>query len=202
MGFLESRQLFKAIIMVSLTASSSTVNQSRFEELWSENESVIRRYVWSLRPGSCAIEDILQETSIALWRKFDAYDTTRPFAAWGCRFALLQVLKHRQRCLRDRLVFDYEDGQIERTIADHRPNDDMVRARQDALKKALMLLDESQRQLIHCRYDSKETIQSMAKRRATSVHRLYHTLDSVRATLKNSIDKVMISEGWERSEFT
>ena len=65
-----------------------------------------------------------------------------------------------------------------------------------------MLLDESERHLISCRYDSKETIQYMAKRQATSVHKLYHTLDSIRATLKIGIDQLMISEGWERSELT
>jgi RNA polymerase sigma-70 factor (ECF subfamily) len=33
-------------------------------------------------------EDIVQQTAVALWERFDAYDPAQPFTPWACRFAL------------------------------------------------------------------------------------------------------------------
>lgn len=186
--------------MVSLTAASAAINQTRFEELWLESESAIRRYIWTLRPAPGSFEDILQETAIALWRKFDVYDPTRPFAAWGCRFALLQVLKHRQRSGRDRLVFGMEESETAAKLVQSEVGSDLYRARRDALTDSLNRLDETDRLLLSCRYGSGETVQSMAQRCETSVHKLYHALDSLREKLKIATDQRMIADGWERSE--
>jgi RNA polymerase sigma-70 factor, ECF subfamily len=185
--------------MVSLTPASSTINQTRFEELWSENESSVRRYVWSLKVGARDVDGIVQDTAIALWRKFNAYDSMRPFAPWACRFAVLQVLKQRQRAARNR-VFLPDDDWILTIPADQDRESDMNFARREALDESIRLLDESDQQLIQCRYDSKETIQELAKRRATSVHKLYHSLDHIRETLKIAIDDFMLKDGWERDE--
>jgi RNA polymerase sigma-70 factor, ECF subfamily len=41
-----------------------------------------------LVPNVADAEDIVQQTAIALWEKFDAYDPAQPFTPWACRFAL------------------------------------------------------------------------------------------------------------------
>jgi len=184
--------------MVSLTASSSSINQTRFEELWSENLTSIRRYVLSLRPEISSVDDILQETAISLWRKFDAYDPARPFVAWACRFALLQTLKQRQQRQRDRLVFNNDI--LNEALNEPHHESELTIARRDALTKALPSLAESDRRLLHRRYYTKETVQKMAKKQAISVHKLYHSLDAIRESLKVAIDQRMINEGWERMD--
>lgn len=184
--------------MVSLTESSACLNQTRFEELWAENKAGIRRYLCSLKVEAGALDELMHETSIALWRKFEAYDSSRPFAPWACRFAFLQYLKHRQRRTRDRHVFG--DEQLENVPAEWDQESDFSLARRDALRKSIALLDESDRQLLHCRYHSKESVRQMAKRRAISIHKLYHSLDSIKATLRIAVDGSMMSEGWARSE--
>ncbi len=42
----------------------------------------------------------MQQTALALWEKFDAYDPAQPFTPWACRFALnkaRQWIERRQR---------------------------------------------------------------------------------------------------------
>ena len=185
--------------MVSLTATSSSINQRRFDELFIDHSPAIRRYVWSLNVDAKDVDDIMQDTAIALWRKFDAYDSARPFAPWACRFAFLQVLKHRQRFARNQILF-LDNDSILTIPADQDRESDVNFARREALFEALRLLDESDQQLIHCRYDSGETIRHLAKRRATSVHKLYHSLDRIRDTLKITIDDAMLKDGWEHHE--
>ena len=74
--------------------------QQRFLSLFLRSEREIFRYVAALVPNVADAEDIVQQTALSLWEKFDAYDPTQPFTPWACRFALnktRQWLERRQR---------------------------------------------------------------------------------------------------------
>ncbi len=185
--------------MVSLTKAAESINRSRFEELFTEHEPSIRRYVRSLRiVDPSGLDDLMQDTALALWRKFDAFDPARPFAPWACRFAYVQVLKYRQNRQRDRLVFDEE--QLTDRPTNSPDESEIYVARRRALGRSLKLLSESDRQLICCRYQSNDTVQCLAKRQGISVHKLYHSLDHIRESLRISASQFLLAEGWERAE--
>src|SRR5947207_5941430 len=65
-----------------------TAAQQRFLSLFLRSEREIFRYVAALVPNVADAEDIVQQTALALWQKFDAYDPSQPFTPWACRFAL------------------------------------------------------------------------------------------------------------------
>src|SRR5687767_2642630 len=74
--------------------------QQRFLSLFLRSEREIFRYVAALIPNVADAEDIVQQTALVLWEKFDAYDESLPFTPWACRFALnktRQWLERRQR---------------------------------------------------------------------------------------------------------
>src|SRR5689334_4799955 len=74
--------------------------QQRFLSLFLRSEREIFRYVAALIPNVADAEDIVQQTALALWEKFDAYDPSQPFTPWACRFALnktRQWLERRER---------------------------------------------------------------------------------------------------------
>src|SRR6188768_319708 len=74
--------------------------QQRFLSLFLHSEREIFRYVAALIPNVADAEDIVQQTAIALWEKFDAYDPAQPFTPWACRFALnkaRQWIERKQR---------------------------------------------------------------------------------------------------------
>src|SRR3954451_8039077 len=77
-----------------------TAAQQRFLSLFLRSEREIFRYVAALVPNVVDAEDIVQQTALSLWEKFDAYDASRPFTPWACRFALnktRQWIERRQR---------------------------------------------------------------------------------------------------------
>src|SRR5438552_15314324 len=77
-----------------------TAAQQRFLSLFLRSEREIFRYVAVLVPNVADAEDIVQQTALALWEKFDAYDPKQPFTPWACRFALnkaRQWIERRQR---------------------------------------------------------------------------------------------------------
>src|SRR6187399_3544511 len=81
-------------------AGDSNAAQQRFLSLFLRSEREIFRYVAVLVPNVADAEDIVQQTALALWEKFDAYDPNHPFTPWACRFALnkaRQWIERRQR---------------------------------------------------------------------------------------------------------
>jgi RNA polymerase sigma-70 factor (ECF subfamily) len=58
----------------------------RFVRLFVETQRQILRYIPTLVPDVEVAQEILQETAVDLWRKFDQYDPALPFAPWACRF--------------------------------------------------------------------------------------------------------------------
>src|SRR3954471_17277240 len=74
--------------------------QQRFLSLFLRSEREVFRYVAALVPNLSDAEDIVQQTAVALWEKFDRYDPNLPFTPWACRFALnktRQWIERRQR---------------------------------------------------------------------------------------------------------
>src|ERR1041385_5530180 len=77
-----------------------TAAQQRFLSLFLRSEREIFRYVAALVPNVADAEDIVQQTALSLWEKFDTYDSNQPFTPWACRFALnkaKQWIERRQR---------------------------------------------------------------------------------------------------------
>src|ERR1041384_1332578 len=78
----------------------SNATQQQFLSLFLRSEREIFRYVAALVPNMADAEDIVQQTALSLWEKFDAYDPNLPFTPWACRFALnkaKQWIERRQR---------------------------------------------------------------------------------------------------------
>ena len=63
-----------------------------FLRLFLQVERELLRYVMALVPNVSDARDVVQETAIALWQKFDQYDPERPFVAWASRFAMNEAV--------------------------------------------------------------------------------------------------------------
>ncbi len=75
----------------------ATAAQQRFLALFLRSEREIFRYVAALVPNVIEAEEIVQQTALTLWEKFDTYDPTRPFTPWACRFALNKTRQWMER---------------------------------------------------------------------------------------------------------
>ncbi len=68
-------------------------NPEEFVLLMTRHQRKIWRFINALLPAPNAADDVLQETSLVLWRKWEQFDTDREFLPWACGIARLQVLR-------------------------------------------------------------------------------------------------------------
>jgi RNA polymerase sigma-70 factor (ECF subfamily) len=156
-------------------------------------QSALYAYVCVLLGTSAGAADVLQETNVVLWEKADEYDPARPFLPWACRFAHFQVLAHRKRLSRDKLVFDDE---LLAAVSDALLRRDEAADRElEALDGCIGKLPPRQRDVLDARYREGEPVESIARRTGSSPNALAAELYRVRKLLMDCIRRTLSAGG-------
>ncbi|HJZ93937.1 MAG TPA: sigma-70 family RNA polymerase sigma factor [Gemmataceae bacterium] len=151
--------------------------------LLTRHQDQLFRYILALVPHVEDARDVLQETSVALYRKFAEYDTGKPFLPW----AYLEVLKFRDsgrrrgRALRPEVL-----EQLARERADH---DSVLDARLEALEQCLAELSPEDQRLIRGRYQGGARTDELVRLSGSSRRTMFRNLDRIRRLLCHYIDQ-------------
>jgi RNA polymerase sigma-70 factor (ECF subfamily) len=144
-------------------------------------------YIRSLHPEAEAAKDILQETNLTLCRRWETFVPGTQFMAWACRVAYFQVLNHRRKLSRDRLVFDSDTVA---TLADSRPERWSARdGQQEALRSCLERLPAHARSLLEQRYAPGGSVQRIAAASGRSPGAVSQALARLRDELLHCIQR-------------
>lgn len=158
-----------------------SASQQRFLSLFLRSEREIFRYVAALVPNMADAEDIVQQTAIALWEKFEAYDPAQPFTPWACRFALNKARQWIER--RQRWQALLEGGLVEELAQRREELRPELEWRLTHLEGCLGKLPEDQRSLVEGYYYHRTTIEELAEGSGRTVAATYKALQRIRQAL-------------------
>jgi RNA polymerase sigma-70 factor (ECF subfamily) len=169
-----------------------TGDPRQFIRVFLENERRIYAFIVSILPNFNDAEDVLQETSLVLWQKFDQYQSGTDFVAWACRIAQLEVLKFYRRKGRSKLLISQQamDAVAEKTV-DYGAQ---LEARQNALSTCLQRLSGRDRDLLERRYVKSHSPSQIASQVGRSIHAIYKALTRIHDDLMNCIQRKMDQE--------
>jgi RNA polymerase sigma-70 factor (ECF subfamily) len=154
--------------------------------LLSRHQGDLFRYIFALLPHAEDARDVLQETSVALYRKSDEYDPSKPFLAWAYSFALLEILKHRKRLRRSHHL---AEALIERLAHERQDSEPVLQERLQALKQCVQDLPPGDRDLIRKRYYDKVGTEELVRQFGPSRRTLFRNLDRIRRLLFDCINR-------------
>ena len=161
----------------------------RFLRLFAKHEERIRRYILALVPQRSEADDIFQETTVALWKKFGEYDSSQPFANWACRFAHFQILSHRKREAVRRKHLQFSDAAFDAISAQPQPTDEEIATWRASLSHCVEELPAPQRELIELRYASDASVVELARHTGQAVKSLYKSLARIRLQLAKCVQR-------------
>ena len=168
---------------------------AEFLELYSSHYPRLQFYVTALLPTANDASDVLQETSMVLWRKFDSFEIGTNFFAWACKIARFQVMKYRERQGRSARLFDTS---LLEKLAVEACDERMVQGVPlQALENCLGKLAEGDRTLIRQRYQPNTTVQQLASDIGRSANSVSKSLGRIRRVLLECIDRTLALEGRE-----
>jgi RNA polymerase sigma-70 factor (ECF subfamily) len=160
----------------------SSAAQQRFLSLFLRSEREIFRYVAALVPNVTDAEDIVQQTALALWEKFDAYDPAQPFTPWACRFALNKARQWIER--RQRWQALLEHGLAEELVQRRQELQPELELRLKHLEGCLGRLPQGQRSLVEGYYYERAGIGKLAERSGRTPAATYKMLQRIRQSLQ------------------
>jgi RNA polymerase sigma-70 factor, ECF subfamily len=171
----------------------TTLGVEDFVRLLMANERRIFAYILALLPNVADAEDVLQETSIVLWRKFPEYQPGTDFTAWAFRIAQNMVRNSRAKHLRCRVKFDEE---LLAAVADdaERMSEELDLSR-SVLSDCVNELPSGDRELLNLRYEAGATIKSVAAMVGRSAEGLYKAMRRIHDALHDCVCRRLKSEG-------
>src|SRR3954469_15981596 len=70
---------------------SSLPDQDQFVQQFVRCQDRVYAYIATLLPNRSDAEEVFQQTSLALWKKWPQYEPGRDFVRWACGMAHLEV---------------------------------------------------------------------------------------------------------------
>lgn len=171
----------------------ASASQQRFLSLFLRSEREIYRYVAALVPNPTDAEDIVQQTALALWEKFDSYDANLPFTPWACRFALNKAKQWMER--RQRWTSLLAGGLADELALRREQMLPEMERRLRHLESCLAKLPDEQRTLVEGYYYRRETVEQLAAASGRTVESIYKTLQRVRAALQGCVEQTAALSG-------
>ncbi|EMI21111.1 RNA polymerase, sigma-24 subunit, ECF subfamily, partial [Rhodopirellula maiorica SM1] len=86
--------------------SEGDVDVANFVQLFTTNERRLRAFLFTLLCDRDSVDEVMQNVSTVLWKKFHELDDPSGFLKWAYVIARFEVLAYRRKLARDRFVLD------------------------------------------------------------------------------------------------
>ena len=164
-----------------------TSPNSEFVQLFTHHQRRLFLYILSQVSNPVEAEEILQETNVVIWSKSSKFQPGTNFLAWVSQIANFEVMKHRTRKRREKLVFS--DEFLESVAQTSLERSEELELRRAALAECLGRLRPKDRDLIQQRYAPGERGKHLAEQIGRPANSVYQSLGRIRRTLLECIQQ-------------
>ena len=148
------------------------------------SESSLRGYILTHVRDFEVAEDLLQQSALVLWQKFDQYDPGRPFLAWALGVARLEILNAARRRPGRSLMESDLDGLV---VGEYLRLESELPLRRQLLRLCLKHLPASMTEVVRLRYEEGSTLDQIAARLGKSLAAVKVTLHRARISLQDCV---------------
>jgi RNA polymerase sigma-70 factor, ECF subfamily len=172
---------------------SEPLSNDLFIDLLTRHQGQIFGYIFAAVQNLSDAEELYQETSLILWRKFSEYQADTNFGSWACKiakFEILHFLRSRRRshvCFSDKVLANLAEPPVAEP-------DESLLEHQQLLAGCVDELPAADQRLIELCYGSRRTIKQVAQELNRSVQTLYNSLSRVRRLLFDCIRRKLAKE--------
>ena len=160
----------------------------RFLRLFVTHEAALRAYARALVPTWDAVDEVIQEASLVIWRKLDQLETPEGFLPWAKVIVRFEALRARRNFARDRLVFSEELMTKLAESADEPDAEELV-LEKAALQRCLCKLSTTNQELRLAPYGGSGKIKELAGESPRTVNSFYKLLGRLRAKLQHCVER-------------
>ncbi len=168
--------------------------QQDFINVFLASHRVLYAYAVSITPNLNDAEEVFQETSLILWKKWQDYDSQREFLPWAFGIARIQAKNHLSKSGRQGELLGDDVAMI--VAKTFEQSNQTLDTRLEALQKCFDKLPAKQQKLLkQCYSENVGTpLQVIAAEMKVTANSLYLQLKRLRELLHSCIDNALLAE--------
>jgi len=165
----------------------------QFLKLITSGQYRIYGYILSLVPKSDDADDLMQETTIIMWEKFNEYEEGTNFVAWGISIARNLIMNYRKKQKSSYLYLTDEAIEIieAESVRYMEDLEHRVSILQDCIKK----LSKKDNHLIMLRYYQNEPVKAIAQSFGKKIKTIYKSISRIQFILMRCVRRTLLEEG-------
>lgn len=173
-----------------MTRERTDARKAEFAQALLRHQAQIFSFIYSIVRNFDDADDLFQQTSLVLWRKYDQFDASRSFVAWACgvaRFEVANFVRDRDRHRLyfsdelDQVLIDAHEAQAREGVEEHRA----------ALELCLNKLRQRDRELLQTCYGGSVAIREVAAEWERSIQSIHNSLSRIRRALHECVRRTL-----------
>jgi RNA polymerase sigma-70 factor (ECF subfamily) len=171
-----------------VTMRSSSAREAEFAENLRRHQTQLFGFIYSLVRDFDDADDLYQQTSLILWKKYDLFDPSRSFVAWACGVARLEAAKFLRARSRRRGHFS-DDFNLLLIDAQEELEQERLDEQRGALAECMARLHQHDQDLLLACYGGSASIPEIARRRDRSPQSVYNSLRRIRRAMFDCVQR-------------
>jgi RNA polymerase sigma-70 factor, ECF subfamily len=165
----------------------------RFLQLFRRNEERIFGFILKLLPNFSLAEDIMQDTMMIMWRKFEEFEEGTCFAAWGMQIARYKVMEFHQQN-KKHVVVHFNEEILKQLTTDDSGSGSKNRY-MEALHGCVNKLKEQNQEIVMLRYSKEMSSKQISVQMGVSTNVVYKSIAKIHYLLQECVEKTL--SAWE-----
>ena len=165
------------------------MDKQEFLKLLAANYQRINSYIFCMVPNQADSEDIMQETIILMWEKFDQYVPDSNFIAWALTIAKFKILSYLRDASRSKVHFDDSVVEMIESTSMSKQNNENMSDKIAAIKKCIEKLPVNERKIIQLKFSRGLDNNKLSKSLGISTATIYRRLSKIYLSLLVCINR-------------
>lgn len=170
-------------------------NYERFLRQFLQHRNQIFTFIFALVGNRQDTEDIFQEVSTIMWRRFDQFEPGTHFLAWARQIGRNVVMDYRRK-RRRQLAVPLDDQVIEKLSQRFELIQDQMDDRAQSLMICVNKLSQENHRLVQMIYEQDLSVKLIADQFQVSVQRIYQRLGAIHGILLRCVRRSLLARGF------
>lgn len=171
---------------------SSAAKTEQFIHLLSSNHYRIYAFIQSLVVNESDADDIMQDTSAIMWKKFEDFRSGTDFVAWGITIAKYRVLEYQKK----KKEFALSEETLQLLADESEQMMPHLESKFQALKECLSKLNPQDKVILGLRYTDAYSAKMIARRVGTTINMVYRNMSRIKLVLTQCVRRQLNAEEW------
>ena len=174
------------------TEPANPSDHEKFVALFVRHEASVHSFILTLVPSMADADEVLQEASMTMWRRFEQYQPGTSFRNWAFQVAKYTAFNYVRKRARDRHRFSENVMTLLAEQAEREQSDREARRRM--LEHCVAKLEDGERTLLAKCYAEGSTIKQYAEACGRTPNAVSKHLNRVRRTLLHCVQQTLAVE--------